>query len=448
MAVYTFWNKHHHLQNLFCTPTKSRLKHARIWNEGLLYEFRTRPKCAALPHQPVASGVEARRRREQLEADALFQIYSNEEACGVSLLSSCGTGAGSSAWDCSLDAEEVDICSSSLDDACCSDAFAVYEELSIAIEDQRPIYGNGPVLDDLYFAMERRQATQGTSASESRVGAHLCQPSHLGSQHSASPGEERTLSAHVRRCLEEAQAGDVRSSMGQAQKAAEAYSMALEHHQRATAVLLARRAEALMMLGDCSAGAREGEEAWMRALEDASRAADLDPRLARAHLQLGRAQLRAGRPSEALQAFLAGLAEEPGNGDLLRGRAEAESLLQQSGGLAGHGPEGGESRRREEEIGGAAGQGDDLPDGLGGNIDVDRGGLIDGIARARVAVGGEEGVEAPRQPRGDVRQLTGRGKPRRCLQRPRPGAALAKPSRGEEQCCAAVAAEGGSLDDL
>ncbi len=94
-----------------------------------------------------------------------------------------------------------------------------------------------------------------------------------------------------------------------------AYSIALRF-DRGNAVLLSNRSAAHAAAGN-----------FAGALEDADRAVRATPRWGKAHARRGAALLGLGQAGEAVKAYLAGLAAEPGAEYLREGLAEAKQAI-------------------------------------------------------------------------------------------------------------------------
>jgi tetratricopeptide (TPR) repeat protein len=109
--------------------------------------------------------------------------------------------------------------------------------------------------------------------------------------------------------------GNVAFAAGQFSRAVMAYSIALRF-DRGNAVLLSNRSAAHAAAGN-----------FAGALEDADRAVRATPRWGKAHARRGAALLGLGQAGEAVKAYLAGLAAEPGAEYLREGLAEAKQAI-------------------------------------------------------------------------------------------------------------------------
>ena len=109
--------------------------------------------------------------------------------------------------------------------------------------------------------------------------------------------------------------GNAAFAAGQYARAITAYSMALRL-DRGNAVLLSNRSAARAAAGD-----------YAGALEDADRAVRGAPKWGKAHARRGAALIGLGQGGEAVKAYLAGLAVEPGAEYLREGLAEAKQAI-------------------------------------------------------------------------------------------------------------------------
>jgi ankyrin repeat protein len=133
-----------------------------------------------------------------------------------------------------------------------------------------------------------------------------------------SDGDDRdpTAAATVKLHADAAKArGNAAFAAGQFVRAITAYSMALRL-DRGNAVLLSNRSAARAAAGD-----------YAGALEDADRAVRASPKWGKAHARRGAALVGLGQAGEAVKAYLAGLAAEPGAEYLREGLEQAKQAI-------------------------------------------------------------------------------------------------------------------------